>query len=210
MPIRPSICSGRSTCSRRIFSGARRSSTQAVGSSQQLVVETIVDEKNPQKLMQALASLAFSPRAAAARRRVSPAQARGACRRRSSKSGISAAGVRPDGDLGRGLHPSRQSVPRHGPEGRRRRRRRCLRDTFTGQGKPIGELETNLEQLSFFDRLPGRRAAAAARGRARSDQRNARASSTRMLERLGATATSTRSPGASTATLQLRPSFGRR
>jgi uncharacterized protein YbaP (TraB family) len=29
-----------------------------------------------------------------------------------------------------------------------------LRDTFTSEGKPIGELESNLEQLSFFDKLP--------------------------------------------------------
>jgi hypothetical protein len=29
-----------------------------------------------------------------------------------------------------------------------------LRDTFITEGKPIGELETNLEQFGFFDRLP--------------------------------------------------------
>ena len=29
-----------------------------------------------------------------------------------------------------------------------------LRNDFATQGKPIGELETNLEQLSFFDKLP--------------------------------------------------------
>ena len=29
-----------------------------------------------------------------------------------------------------------------------------LRSAFTGEGKPVGELETNVEQLSFFDRLP--------------------------------------------------------
>jgi uncharacterized protein YbaP (TraB family) len=29
-----------------------------------------------------------------------------------------------------------------------------LRSDFTASNKPIGELETNLEQLSFFDRLP--------------------------------------------------------
>jgi uncharacterized protein YbaP (TraB family) len=29
-----------------------------------------------------------------------------------------------------------------------------LRDAFTAQGKQIGELETNVEQLGFFDRLP--------------------------------------------------------
>jgi hypothetical protein len=29
-----------------------------------------------------------------------------------------------------------------------------LRNTFTSEGKPIGELETNLEQFGFFDKLP--------------------------------------------------------
>jgi uncharacterized protein YbaP (TraB family) len=29
-----------------------------------------------------------------------------------------------------------------------------LRGAFSGQGKPVGELETNVEQLGFFDRLP--------------------------------------------------------
>jgi hypothetical protein len=28
-----------------------------------------------------------------------------------------------------------------------------LRESFTGSGKPIGELETNIEQLGFFDKL---------------------------------------------------------
>src|SRR6476620_7197128 len=34
---------------------------QAVGGSQQLVIETIVDEKNPMALFQAMSSMAFSP-----------------------------------------------------------------------------------------------------------------------------------------------------
>jgi uncharacterized protein YbaP (TraB family) len=29
-----------------------------------------------------------------------------------------------------------------------------LRENFTGAGKPIGELETNADQLGFFDKLP--------------------------------------------------------
>jgi hypothetical protein len=29
-----------------------------------------------------------------------------------------------------------------------------LKNSFTSEGKPIGELETNVQQLSFFDRLP--------------------------------------------------------
>src|SRR3712207_1455858 len=45
---------------------------QAVGGSQQLVIETIIDDKNPQKLFQALSSLAFSPNLPPLAQRVAP------------------------------------------------------------------------------------------------------------------------------------------
>ena len=37
--------------------------------------------------------------------------------------------------------------------------RPCFATAFTAEGKPIGELESNVEQLGFFDRLPEKRAA---------------------------------------------------
>ena len=52
-----------------------------------------------------------------------------------------------------------------------------LRNSFTGEGKPIGELETNVEQLSFFDRLPESAQRAAARRRDRQPQGDAARSS---------------------------------
>ena len=48
--------------------------SQAIAGSQQLVVETIVDDKDPNKLMAALSSLAFSPGLPPLRERVPPAQ----------------------------------------------------------------------------------------------------------------------------------------
>jgi len=48
---------------------------QAIDSSQQLVVETIVDDKDPTKIMSALSSLAFSPGLPPLDQRVPPASA---------------------------------------------------------------------------------------------------------------------------------------
>jgi uncharacterized protein YbaP (TraB family) len=124
----------------------------AVGSSQQLVVETIVDEKNPMKLMQALTSLAFSPGLPPLAARV-PEQKRAALADAVRKSGF------PPQALDRMetwaaafilLGNQFRDMGLKGDQGVEM----ILRDTFTGQGKPIGELESNLEQLSFFDKLP--------------------------------------------------------
>ena len=49
---------------------------------------------------------------------------------------------------------------------------KVLRDSFASKGKPIGELETNVEQLGFFDKLPGKRAARSC-SKARSTSRRA-------------------------------------
>ena len=131
----------------------------------------------------------------AAARRAGPAgEARGA-RRGDQEERLPAAGARPDGDLGRRLHPARQPVPRHGPEGRRRRRRRCFATTSPTEGKPIGELETNLEQLGFFDKLPEKAQRAAARRSDRQPSKRGRRNSTAMLARLVARRRQARSPG---------------
>jgi uncharacterized protein YbaP (TraB family) len=125
---------------------------QAVGGSQQLVVETIVDDKNPMKLFQAMASLAFSPGLPPLADRVPP-EKRAALIAAVKKSGFPpqaldrmetwAAAFILLGNQFKDLGlKSGQGVET------------TLRSAFTGQGKPIGELESNLEQLSFFDRLP--------------------------------------------------------
>jgi uncharacterized protein YbaP (TraB family) len=124
----------------------------AVTGSQQLMVETIVDEKNPQKLMQALAGLAFTPGLPPIAERVPPAK-RGALDAAIARSGIPrkafdgmetwAGAFMLLGDQFRGMGLK-------GGEGVEA----VLRSAFATQGKPIGELETNVEQLGFFDTLP--------------------------------------------------------
>jgi uncharacterized protein YbaP (TraB family) len=123
---------------------------QAVSSAQELVVETIVDEKNPAKLMQAMASLGFAPNLPPLVERVPPAK-RAALAAAITKSGMPvqaldrmktwAAAFILLGNKFRELGLS------GGVEG-------VLRNSFSAQGKPVGELESNVEQLSFFDKLP--------------------------------------------------------
>ena len=124
---------------------------QAMAKSQELVVETIVDEKNPAKLLSAMASLGFNaPNLPPVAERV-PAAKRAALAEAIKKTGlppqafermktwavaINLLGLKfRELSLGRGVEP-------------------VLRDDFTAQNKPIGDLESNLEQLSYFDRLP--------------------------------------------------------
>jgi uncharacterized protein YbaP (TraB family) len=125
--------------------------TQAIAGSQQLVVETIVDDKNPTKLMSALTSLAFSPGLPPLRDRVPPAQ-RAALDAAVAKSGFPAAALdrmetwaaafmllgNQFKDMGLKTGEGVETV---------------LRNRFLSDGKSIGELESNVEQLGFFDRL---------------------------------------------------------
>ena len=125
---------------------------QAIEGSQQLVVETIVDPKNPQKLLAALASLAFKPGLPPLSARV-PADKRAAL-----AAAIKASGYPPQAFdrmktwaaafilLGNQF----KAMGLQGDQGVET----VLRTSFTSEGKPIGELESNLQQLSFFDALP--------------------------------------------------------
>ena len=125
---------------------------QAVAGSQQLVVETIVDESNPHEMLSALAGLGFSPGQPPIIERV-PAAKRAALEAAIAKSGLPRAsfdrmetwaaafmllgtqfkqmGLK----TGEGVEP-------------------VLRTAFKAQGKGVGQLETNRDQLSFFDSLP--------------------------------------------------------
>lgn len=125
---------------------------QAVAGSQQLVLETIVDENNPQEMMAAMASLAFSPNLPPLAKRVPPEKVP-ALESAMKKSGLpvqafdrmetwAAAFILLGNqfrDLGLKNGEGVETV---------------LRNSFTSQGKAIGELESNKEQLSFFDKLP--------------------------------------------------------
>lgn len=126
---------------------------EALAGSQQLVVETIVDNKNPVKLMAALASLAFNkPNLPPLAERVPPAK-RAALAAAIRKSGL------PPQALDRMetwaaaitlLGNQYKDMGLKGDEGVEA----VLRNTFISNGKPIGELESNIEQLGFFDTLP--------------------------------------------------------
>jgi uncharacterized protein YbaP (TraB family) len=125
----------------------------ALTGSQQLVVETIVDNKNPAKLMAALASLAFNtPNLPPLAERVPPA-----------KRAALAAAIRKSGFPPQALDKMEtwaaaitllgnqyKDMGLKGDEGVEA----VLRNTFISDGKPIGELESNVEQLGFFDTLP--------------------------------------------------------
>ena len=123
---------------------------QAVSSAQELVVETLIDEKNPAKLMAAMASIGFAQGLPPLVDRV-PSAKRSALQAAVKKSGFPpqaldrmktwTAAFILLGNKFRALGLS------GGVEG-------VLKSSFSAEGKPVGELETNLEQLSFFDKLP--------------------------------------------------------
>ena len=125
---------------------------KAVDTSNMLYVETIVDQKNPATLVAALARLGYSNGLPPLADRVDPAK-RPLLEAAIAKSGVQRAwfdrmetwaaafvllGVQ-YGDLG--------LEGKSGVE-------QTLRDSFSAEGKPVGELETNAEQLGFFDQLP--------------------------------------------------------
>jgi len=123
---------------------------QAMSNSQQLVVETIIDEKNPTKLMSALASLGLAKGLPPLLERVPPAQ-RPALAAAIKKSGVPEQAYNSMKTwMAAFLLLSNQFKElglSGGVEG-------VLRADFLAHNKPVGELETNLEQLSFFDKLP--------------------------------------------------------
>jgi uncharacterized protein YbaP (TraB family) len=125
---------------------------KAVGKSQELVVETLVDDKNPQALVATLMQMALATGLPPIDQRVPPSK-RAALDAAIVKSGIPkvaldrmktwAAAFMLLGvqfrDMGlktdQGVEPN-------------------LKSSFTNDNKPIGQLETNAEQFGFFDRLP--------------------------------------------------------
>jgi uncharacterized protein YbaP (TraB family) len=124
---------------------------QAVAGSQQLVVETIVDEKNPMKLMSAMTSLAFSPNLPPLAQRVPP-EKRGALAAAIKKTGMPAQAFDrmetwAAAFMLLGTQFREMGLTEEGVEA-------VLRAEFSKRGKPIGELESNVEQLGFFDTLP--------------------------------------------------------
>jgi len=123
---------------------------QAMASSQELVVETIVDEKDPTKLMSAMASLGLAKGLPPIMQRVAAAQ-RPALASAIKKSGVPEVAFN-------SMKTWMASIILLGPQfkalGLSGGAEGVLKSAFVAEGKPIGELETNVKQLSFFDRLP--------------------------------------------------------
>ncbi len=124
---------------------------KAIEGSEELVVETIIDEKNPAEFMAAMASLGMSPNLPPILDRVSPDK-RAALKASIAKGQIpiqaydrletwAAAFLllgQQFADIGLNSAQGVEIV---------------LRNEFIGDGKRIGQLETNAEQLGYFDRL---------------------------------------------------------
>ena len=125
---------------------------QALNSSEQLVVETVVDQQHPESLQAAEFSLGFKQGLPPIAQRVPPAKV-AELRAAIAKTGVPEkyfdqmktwlAAIQLLGVQFRtmGLKGS------NGPE-------EILRQQFLSENKPIGQLETNAEQFSYFDRLP--------------------------------------------------------
>src|SRR5438309_3545097 len=123
----------------------------AVAQSQQLVVETIVDQQNPQSIAAAEMSLGFKRGLPPIAQRVPPAKLP-KLRAAIAKSGVPEkvfdqmktwlAFVQLAGVQFRDMGLKGTS----GPE-------EILRQQFLSAHKSIGELETNVEQFSYFDRM---------------------------------------------------------
>ena len=94
---------------------------QAVAGSNELVLETIIDDKDPMKLIGILTRLGFSNRPPADRD-ARPARQGPGARSGHRQERNSALGVRPDGDMDGGVHAARQSVQGPWPQGRPGRR----------------------------------------------------------------------------------------
>jgi len=125
---------------------------KALNGSQTLVLETLIDTANPQQLAGVMASMGFSSG-------LPPIAARiDAAKRPQLEAAIAKTRLpRPVFDRMETwaaaftlLGVQFQTLGVEGDQGVEA----VLRRSFAAAGKPIGQLETNQEQLSFFDRLP--------------------------------------------------------
>jgi uncharacterized protein YbaP (TraB family) len=134
------------------YSWRTRALDKAVSGSQSLVVETIVDDRNPMALAKELQRLGFRAGLPPLNQRVA------ADKRAGLDAAIAKSGVpRPVLDRMETwaaafvlLGTQFKDLGLRGGDGVEA----VLRGSFTAAGKPVGELETNAEQLGFFDTLP--------------------------------------------------------
>jgi uncharacterized protein YbaP (TraB family) len=127
---------------------------KAVQNSQSLVVETLVDASNPQQLAGIMAALGFSSGLPPIAERV-PAAKRPQLEAASVKTRMPRAMVDRMETWAASftlLGVQFQTLGVEGEQGVEA----VLRRSFAVAGKPVGQLESNQEQLAFFDRLPER------------------------------------------------------
>ena len=127
---------------------------KAVQNSQSLVVETLVDASNPQQLAGIMAALGFSSGLPPIAERV-PAAKRPQLEAAIVKTRIPRAMFDRMETWAASftlLGVQFQTLGVEGEQGVEA----VLRRSFAGAGKPVGQLESNQEQLAFFDRLPER------------------------------------------------------
>lgn len=125
---------------------------QAVRQSQQLVVETLLDEKNPAAMFNELRRLGARPGLPLLLNRV-PADKRAALQAAVTASGAPMAAFDALETWAAAfllIGVQYRDIGLQGGEGVES----VLRRSFVAAGKPIGQLETNAEQLGFFDILP--------------------------------------------------------
>ena len=125
---------------------------RALAKSQTLVVETIVDNKNPAALVAELARLGFRPGLPPVTERVPPAK-RALLETAIRKSGVPRAAFDRMETWAAAfmlLGTQFKDLGLTGDAGVET----ALRNAFIQAGKPVGQLETNSEQLGFFDTLP--------------------------------------------------------
>ena len=124
----------------------------AIGRSQGLFLETIIDEAKPTELAQVMASLGFAANLPPITERVAP-EKRPLLEAAIAKSGVPRAAFDRMETWAAAftlLGIQFRSIGLEGGEGVET----ILKTAFRGVGKPVGQLETNREQLSFFDTLP--------------------------------------------------------
>lgn len=125
---------------------------KATGEAGTLVVETIIDEKNPQAFAAELARLGIRPGQPPIVERVAP-EKRDALRTVIAKSGIPEAALNNMETWAAAFALLQLQFKEFGVSGNDGVELN-LRKAFAEAGKPVEQLETNGQQLGFFDGLP--------------------------------------------------------
>ena len=125
---------------------------RAIATSDGLVVETIVDEKNPAELIAAMTKLGYATGLPPLAERLDPAK-RPLLQAAIAKTGLPPAIFDRMETWAAAFTLLGVQFKELGLKGEAGVEQ-VLRDAFGNAGKPIGQLETNVEQLGFFDTLP--------------------------------------------------------